>query len=364
MGRCHAGFDVTVVVPTLNERDNVDELVRRLGAVLADVRWELIIVDDDSPDGTAAAVKALARRDARVRCIRRIGRRGLAGACLEGILASAAPVVAVMDADLQHDESILPPMVGLVQSGTADVAVGSRSSSIDGLTPVRRAGSSAASRLSRLFVGGRLADPMSGFFAIRRELVELVAPRLATSGFKILADILACLPQPVRVLEVPYAFRPRYAGASKFCGDATLDYAGLIVHRLTGGLVPVRFVSFALVGASGVLVHLGALRALLATDAARFAVAQSLAALTAATSNYVLNNLLTYRDVRLSGSAFLRGLLRFYAVCSVGFVTNVGVATWVFEGRAAWWAAGLAGALVAAVWNYAVSSTVVWRDVR
>lgn len=363
-----APAEITVVVPTLNERSNVAELARRLDAALDGTEWELIVVDDDSPDGTWAVVKALARENARLRCLRRVGRRGLAGACLEGILASSAPVVAVMDGDLQHDEAILARMLAPIRTGEADLVVASRNatggSSGAGFGPVRRLVSDAGRLLSRAVVGPQVTDPMSGFFMVRRELVEEIAPRLATSGFKILADILASLPRPPRIAEVPYDFRPRRAGESKLAGDVVLDYAGLIAHRWSRGLVPVRFVSFALVGASGVVVHLAVLWMLLRLLPARFAVAQAAATLAAMTWNYSVNNLITYRDVRLSGAAFVLGLLKFYAICGIGAVANVGVATWIYEGRSVWWAAGLAGALVGAVWNYAVSTTLVWRHAR
>src|SRR5207248_9817378 len=117
---------LTVVVPTFNEAANVQEIVTRLERVLADISWEVIFVDDDSPDRTAETVKAIASRDPRVRCLKRVGRRGLAGACVEGMLASSAPFVAVMDADLQHDESILPRMLAVLQNDSADLVVGSR----------------------------------------------------------------------------------------------------------------------------------------------------------------------------------------------------------------------------------------------
>src|SRR5580700_2035120 len=118
--------ELTVVVPTFNERANIPLLVARLQRTLDGIDWEVIFIDDNSPDGTAAAVRALGESDARVRCIRRIGRRGLAGACLEGMLASQARFVAVMDADLQHDETLLAGMLEALRAGRADVAVASR----------------------------------------------------------------------------------------------------------------------------------------------------------------------------------------------------------------------------------------------
>src|SRR5690349_23079143 len=117
---------ISVVVPTFNERDNVAQLCRKLDATLAGIAWEVVFVDDNSPDKTWQVVRELARQDIRVRCIRRIGRRGLSGACIEGILASSGPFAAVMDADLQHDETQLPKMLSLLEGGKAELVVGSR----------------------------------------------------------------------------------------------------------------------------------------------------------------------------------------------------------------------------------------------
>ena len=113
--------ELSIVVPTFKERGNVAELVRRLDLALAGIAWEAIFVDDNSPDGTAEAVKDIAADDPRVRCLRRVGRRGLAGACIEGMLSSAAPFVAVMDADLQHDEKVLPQMLARLKAASADL---------------------------------------------------------------------------------------------------------------------------------------------------------------------------------------------------------------------------------------------------
>lgn len=354
---------LSVVVPSFNERDNVPELFQRLKRVLADIPFEMIVVDDDSPDGTAAAAKAIGARDPRLRCIRRVGRRGLAGACIEGMLASSAPVVAVMDADLQHDETILPAMLAGIHAGR-DLVVASRNidfgSKDEGLSPIRQAISDLGRSLAARILKAPLSDPMSGFFMIRREVVEEVAPRLSTSGFKILADIVASVPRAPSVGEVPYTFRERVHGESKLDARVALDYLGFIAHKATGGVLPVRFIFFALVGSTGVVVHLLALWAAMGGGLG-FAWAQALATLVAMSSNYVVNNQVTYRDRRLKGARFIVGLFLFYLVCTVGALANVGVANWLYAGEADWWLAGLAGALMGAVWNYAVSSTLVWR---
>jgi dolichol-phosphate mannosyltransferase len=191
--------------------------------------------------------------------------------------------------------------------------------------------------------------------------VERVAERLSPQGFKILADLLASARGELRVRELPYEFRARLHGASKLDSQVALDFLGLLISKASRNAVPVRFVSFLLVGASGVLVHLATLKACLAGFGMRFAAAQALATLVAMTSNFVLNNALTYRDQRLTGVAALKGLLLFYLICAVGAVSNIGVATWLYSNEPIWWLAGLFGSVVGAVWNYAVSSAVVWR---
>ena len=362
--------ELTVVVPCRNEAENVPVLVERLHRVLAGVAWEVVFVDDDSPDGTAAVAKSIATRDPKVRCIRRVGRRGLASACLEGMLASAAPFVAVMDGDLQHDERLLPLMLAALRQDEAEVVVGSRrvpgGDDAGGLSPVRRAVSEAGGALARAVLPVPLADPMSGFFALPRPLLEELAPRLTATGFKILLDVLLSASRPLEVLELPYAFRPRERGASKLDAGVLLEFLGLLLDKALGGRVPPRLVSFCAVGTAGVLVHLAALAVLngVAQDAS-FEAKQWGATAVAMTANFFLNNLVTYRDRRLRGARLARGLLLFYAVCGIGAAANVGVATLLLDdGVVAWGAAGVAGALITVVWNYAVSSTLVWPAAR
>ncbi|WP_428031280.1 glycosyltransferase [Ancylobacter sp.] len=354
---------LTVVIPTFNERGNLEPLVARLDRVLEGIAWEAIFVDDNSPDGTADALRAIGHRDSRIRCLRRIGRRGLAGACIEGMLAAQAPVVAVMDADLQHDESLLPAMLEAMQAG-ADVVVATRyapGGDAEGFSAWRGRGSRLATLLAQRVLKVTSSDPMSGFFMMRREGVEELAPRLSTQGFKILLDILATARGRLKVTELTYSFGARHSGDSKLDNRVLMDFLGLIVAKASGGLVSLRFLSFATVGAAGLVVHLATLRVGLAFDL-RFLVAQTIATLTAMTFNYVLNNLLTYRDRRLSGLAFLRGLLAFYVICGLGAAANVGAADWAFYQTERWWLAGIAGACIGAVWNYAMSRALVWKD--
>ncbi|MGY3616291.1 dolichol-phosphate mannosyltransferase [Bradyrhizobium sp. USDA 10063] len=355
---------LSVVVPTFKERDNVAVLYRRLETTLAGIPWEVIFVDDNSPDGTWEVVRGLARQDSRVRCIRRVGRRGLSGACIEGILASSAPYAAVMDADLQHDETQLPKMVELLRSGQADLVLGSRyieGYRAEGFNKQRAGASAFATEIARRLLRVDIADPMSGFFAIRRDRFEELAPNLSTQGFKILLDVVATAQGKLRTVEIPYTFGSRQHGESKLDSMVALDFLGLVLAKLTNDVISLRFVLFGLVGSLGLLVHLAALFVALEVFGAPFAEAQATGAIVAMTSNFILNNFLTYRDQRLKGFAILRGLLLFYLVCSVGLFANVGVAFSVYDQEPIWWLAGAAGALMGVVWNYAMSGLFVWR---
>jgi dolichol-phosphate mannosyltransferase len=358
---------LSIVVPTYKERGNVAELVRRLDLALAGIAWEAIFVDDNSPDGTAAAVKAIGASDQRVRCLRRVGRRGLAGACIEGILSSAAPYVAVMDADLQHDEKILPQMLAKLESGEADLVAATRyveGGAAAGLEGKRGAISKLATKLTHRLVGTGLSDPMSGFFMMRRESFDPIAPRLSPAGFKILLDIAATAGERLRIAEQPYQFGERFDGESKFNAQIGVEFLGLLLAKMTGDLVDPRFIFFAIVGTLGLAVHLIALKLCLAFLPAQpdlFRLAQIIATFAAMTSNFLLNNELTYRDRRLKGFSALRGYVLFCLFCSGGALANVDLASWLYTNREVWWVAGAAGAVMSVLWNYAMSTLFVWR---
>jgi len=358
------GPDLSVVVPTFKERDNVAELLRRLGVALAGVAWEAIFVDDNSPDGTADAVKAIAARDPRVRCIKRVGRRGLAGACIEGILSSSAPYVAVIDADLQHDERILPRMLKKLLSGDADLVAATRyveGGSAESFGAGRGVISRLATNLTRRLLGTRLSDPMSGFFMMRRERFDAIADRLSPAGFKILLDIATTSGPSLAIAEEPYRFGTREQGESKFDITVGIEFLGLLLSKLAGDWIDPRFIFFAIVGTSGLVVNVAVLELVLIFTQATFPVAQSVGTFAALTSNFLLNNMLTYRDRRLRGWSMLTGFAGFCLIGAVGAVTNVGLASWLYSERSVSWVAGAAGAVMGALWNYAMSTLFIWR---
>jgi dolichol-phosphate mannosyltransferase len=356
---------LTVVVPCYNERPNVAPLIARLDAALHGVAWEAVYVDDNSPDGTAAEVRRIAQTDPRVRCIRRIGRRGLSSAVIEGALSSSAQYVAVIDGDLQHDETKLPEMLAALRTGRYDLAVGSRhvaGGDDAGLANRwRHILSDGGMKMAQYFLPVRLTDPMSGFFMLPRPLFETLAASLTGQGFKILLDLALSSPAPLRVVEVPFVFHERVAGESKLDALVLAQFVGLLLDKVFGGLLPLRFISFALVGALGVLVHLVVLTAALKLLGLHFEAAQAVATVVAMVFNFQLNNDITYRDQRLRGHRLWRGLLLFIVVCGFGAVANIGIANTLYETHTNWTVAGAVGAVIGVVWNYAVSATLVWR---
>jgi dolichol-phosphate mannosyltransferase len=359
-----AGAELAIIVPTFCEKGNLLAVVDRIRQSLGDVRWEVVFVDDNSPDGTADLARALACQDSSVRCVQRIGRRGLSTAVIEGILATSAPYIAVMDADSQHDEQLLYQMLQVLRSGEHDIVVGSRyapGGTVGDWDHSRSRLSRVATRLSRTVLRADLADPMSGFFAMRREMFMRAAPKLSGIGFKILLDIFTSSPVTPRFLELPYRFGTRRVGESKLDNQAAWDYFMLLLDKLVGRFVPIRFVAFGIVGGLGLIVHLLVMATMIESLELPFVTSQTAATLVAMTFNYAVNNEVTYRDMRLRGLAWFRGWLTFTIACSVGALANVGIAAYLFELKHVWPVAAIAGVLVGAVWNYAVTMIYTWR---
>lgn len=356
--------ELTVVIPTYNELENIQPCIRSLASALEGISWEAIFVDDDSTDKTAAAVREAARKDPRIRCIQRLKRRGLSSACMEGILASSSPYVCVMDADLQHDEKILPEMIRSLKAEGLDIVIGSRyaeTGSTGQLARYRVSVSRLGTLAGSLFLKQGIKDPLSGFFMLRRDFFEQVMRGLSGRGFKILLDILASCRREIRYREIPYTMRERSRGESKLDPAVAWDFLMLMVDKTLGRIFPIRFVLFASVGLSGVFVHfltLGLMFRVLGFD---FVPAQLIGTYTAMTSNFVFNNLITFGDLRLRKLEFLLGLVSFYVYCSFGAFINVILAGELYDRQVPWFIAGLCGAVVGAIWNYAVTSVFTWH---
>jgi dolichol-phosphate mannosyltransferase len=357
---------LSIVAPAYNERDNIRPLVEAIARAMGETTWELIVVDDDSPDGTAREVAALAGKGAPVRCIRRVGRRGLASAVVEGMLAATSELVAVIDADLQHDETRLPVMLGLLETTDVDLVIGSRhveGGGVGAWDQRRQRMSRVATWIAHRLAGVQVSDPMSGFFAVRRSVVEAAIYDLSQQGYKILLDILTASPRPLKVAEVGYVFRERHAGTSKLDVVVLIEYAFLLIDKLTRGLIPPRFVLFCAIGGLGLLCHLAVLDVAIG-QGITFLRAQVIATVAAMAFNYVLNNAITYRSARLKGVRFVIGYLVFSAVCSLGALANISVANLTLNEMGSWPLAGVAGALMSSVFNFGVATHFVWRPRR
>lgn len=355
--------ELSIIVPTYNESENIQPLIDLLSATLNDINWEVIFVDDNSPDKTSNIVRKLAKLNTRIRCLQRIGRRGLSSAVIEGILSSSSPFICVMDADLQHDENLIPKMLTELKNNY-DLVIGSRyiANASTGSLPNHRVKiSRAATFLGNKILEHELSDPMSGFFMLRRELFEQVTPHLSGKGFKILLDIVASSDKSTKIHELPYHMKKREYGESKLSVAVVWEFFSLLANKLFGKYLPLRFIMFVTVGLSGVLVNVFILyitHKILDFD---FLYGQTIATIVAMTSNYFLNNQLTFNDKKHRGRHLYKGLISFYVTCSLGALINIAVANMAFNHGIVWWLSGICGAVVGAVWNFALSSTYTWR---
>ena len=358
-------MDIAVILPTYNERQNIPIMISRLCEALKGRSWEAIFVDDDSPDGTAELVGEYARRLPNIRLLHRIGRRGLASACIEGMLSTQASFIVVMDADLQHDESVIPLMLDRLCSESLDVVVATRNSdggSMGGFSRGRVLLSRAGQEISQTVCRCKLTDPMSGFFALRRSFLCEVVHDLQCSGFKILVDMLASARRPVRVGEVGYTFRMRQYGESKLDVLVGIEYLALIVGKLSGNILPGNLPLYLFVGMLGVFTHLTVLLLLTRVAHLHFVLAQSGATLVAMTENFFFNNQITFAHQRLRGTRLFSGLARFVVACSFGAWANVVFAFAIWQSGVEWCLAGLAGIVLGSVWNLSISSQITWRS--
>ena len=354
-----------VIIPTLNEARNVSTLVERLEKLLAHLDWEAVFVDDGSTDGTVEELRSLALRSPRVRFLRRVGRRGLASACVDGMMSTAAEYLAVMDADLQHDEALLPGMFEALASGEANLVVASRyvEGGSTGSWDKNRVGLSkfatwCASKSMRV----PCSDPMSGFFALRREVIDAVAEKVQSRGFKILFDILTQPELTLSTKEFPYVFRERTVGTTKLSYAVVLDFAWLFLTRLLSRFAYAQFAMFCFVGLLGVGVHLAVMFLFHRKLGLSFWAGQSIATFVAMTSNYVLNNWVTFGQQRLRGlSALVVGYGKFVAACAVGAFANVASASFLQTHGVSWWLASCAGIVMGAFINYFFSRFFIWK---
>ena len=359
--------NLSIVIPTFNERENISKILGKLRKTLRNVKYEIIFVDDNSPDGTSDEVKAFMQKSPNIHLIHRIGRRGLSGAVIEGIFASNSSLVGVMDCDLQHDESKLLDMLALFkQNNSLDLVIGSRftkKGDISGgaFSKFREIGSKLITIIIKKILNINSTDPLSGFFMVKKNSFLKYSKNLQTQGFKVLADFLAISGGAVEVKEVGYKFKNRVLGESKMSFLTALELIGLILSLIFGGKVSIRFILFCMVGVSGIFVQL-ATTGLSIFFINEFSTSQTVGIIAAMTSNYFLNNYITFQERRLKSIAFFQGLLSFYLICSLGAFANIAVATYLFSISSNWLVSSFVGAFFGAVWNFTLSSNFTWKS--
>ncbi len=367
---CYHLSMLSLVLPTYNEAQNLPILLPKIEEELQGMSHEVIVVDDDSPDGTPRVAHALTERYPHLRVLRRIGRRGLSSAVVEGFLAANGDVLAVMDADGQHDIALLPTLSQALKGG-ANVAIGSRYVAGGGVGKwderrytLSKIATHLAIRLCRVHV----CDPMSGFFAIDRQTFEAALPKLNPKGFKILLDLLVHLPAGAAVRELPFTFGERLHGESKLSRRVQIEFLEYLYEVTLGRFIPLTFVKYCIVGSLGVLVHLSTyffIRMLLAEqEVSLFGFSLSVlgAIETAIIFNFLLNNLWTFAHARLRGFGALFGFLKFNAACAIGAIANYGVSAFLFSRGWAELLSVIIGAFVGIFWNYTMNRLITWRE--
>ena len=359
---------LSIISPTYNEADNIFKFVNSIELVLKKYNYEIIFVDDNSSDKTYEIIKNLSSKKPYVRCIRRIGRRGLSSAVIEGCLSSSSDLLLIMDADLQHDEKKIPLMIELIEKNKLDLVIASRflkHKKVFGLTKYRNALSKFANFLANSISKAKLTDPMSGFFLVKRNVFDQIAPNLSGLGFKILLDIFSSSKNKLQYKEISFKFKKRIYGESKLDSLVLWEYLLLLWQSKFGKLIPARFFSFCLIGGSGVFVHIVALYFFINLNF-NFLYSQTFSTFIAMTSNFFLNNMLTYRDKRKKGFGIFKALLLFYLTCGIGASANIGISNLLYLGNISgisgiWYFSGFIGAIVGSIWNFLMSSLVTWK---
>ncbi len=355
---------LSLVIPTYNEAENLPILIDRLCSVLSLIDYELIVVDDDSPDGTWRLAETMAADNSRIRSLRRIGERGLSSAVMLGMSTAEGSVIAVIDADLQHDPRVLPEMIKPILADRADIVVASREvegGSYGDFTTSRRTLSVAGAALARTLTGTPVSDPMSGYFAVSRAHMERVAPKVNPRGFKILLEFLARGDRP-RVAEIGYEFGLRQHGETKLTTSVAFSYLLSLIGLFTGRLLSATMTAYLLVGLFGVLVQFGALG--IATTAG-ITFAAALAMEISVLSNYWMNNRFTFAPERRRGARFISGLVPFHLVAAHGLLIQIGLVT-TATGTTSGLGEGplgyrLAGIALATAGNFALNRHLTWR---
>ena len=360
---------ISVIIPTYNEYKNLPKLLDQLLNLETIFEKEIIIVDDNSSDGTQNLARSYSQNDRRIRLISRLGRSGLSSAIKEGCLCASGDLIVIMDADGQHEPNSIINGLEKFNNKNIDIIIGSRfleESIIKGLSSKRESGSSIANFLARITLHSgykKLTDYMTGFILLKRNSCIKYIEKIDVNGFKFLYELLSLSKGKLKVIEIPLVFGFREFGKSKLDLAVIWDFLISLLHNFFGRIIPRRAFSFALVGLIGVFVQMFAIYFLLAVTDFDFEKILPVGVILAATSNYIINNILTFRSNKLSGKNFYFGLFKFLLVASLPIIANIGVANLFYNQLSSnTFFAQIAGILVVFIWNYAASSRVVWNN--
>ena len=360
---------ISVIIPTYNEYKNLPKLLDQLLNLETIFEKEIIIVDDNSSDGTQNLARSYSQNDRRIRLISRLGRSGLSSAIKEGCLCASGDLIVIMDADGQHEPNSIINGLKKFNNKNIDIIIGSRfleESIIKGLSSKRESGSSIANFLARITLHSgykKLTDYMTGFILLKRNSCIKYIEKIDVNGFKFLYELLSLSKGKLTVIEIPLVFGLREFGQSKLDLAVIWDFLISLIHNFFGRIIPRRAFSFALVGLIGVFVQMFVIYFLLAMTDFDFEKILPIGVILAATSNYIINNILTFRSNKLSGKNFYFGLFKFLLVASLPIIANIGVANLFYNQLSSnTFIAQIAGIFVVFIWNYAASSRVVWNN--
>ena len=375
-------IDISVVIPTYNEAENLPMLVEKLSLVLKDFSYEIVVVDDNSPDKTWEVADNLSSQYP-VRMIRRFTEKGLSSAVMVGMASSHGKIFTVIDADLQHDERIIPKMYDALTKSGADIAIGSRAvlgGSYGDWSKRRRFMSMVATTMAKTLLRVKITDPMSGFFSITRECFNKTAEKINPRGFKILLEFVG-RNKDLKIKEIGYTFRNRVFGETKLSASEIRNYLIALYDIRFGKYIPPIFFLYSLVGVSGVFVNLSFFKLgeflgfpRIYTGISEFIdpvyTAVPFGYQMAIFTNYYLNNTFTFYEKRKKGfRAFLAGFLMFQLVSLFGLFIQTGVFQllhingFLYGAFAEEWRAlfnNACGIVVALVSNYYLNMNFTW----
>tara|TARA_B100000965_G_scaffold403154_1_gene430636 strand:- start:105 stop:1196 length:1092 start_codon:yes stop_codon:yes gene_type:complete len=360
---------ISIIIPTFNEVNNIKVLLFDLINILKNQDYEIVVVDDDSPDGTGEEVYNFMKNNNNIQLINRVGRSGLSSAIKEGLLFAKGEYLLVLDGDGQHDANCVVDLINKIKESNSDMVIASRfldPSLLRGLSGKRSLGSKLANKAARISLSknySNLTDYLSGCFCVDIRRTELLIKKIEINGFKFLYELLALSKGHLQIKEVPLIFKERDYGKSKLDLAIVWDFLISILHNISYRILPRRAISFGLVGMSGVIVQLMITLLLTNLFLIDFKNALPFSVICAATSNFLINNQLTFRSNRLTNSALIRGLLKFLLVASLPVIANVGIATAFYQYISSdTLIAQLAGIAIVYAWNYLASSLFVWNN--